>query len=53
MGGRMTVLGRLAVITTALRALPGIGAWGGARLRVAQFLANLWQGPRRLPCSPG
>jgi hypothetical protein len=24
-----------------------IGPWGDARLRVAQFLANLWQGPRR------
>ena len=26
-------------------ALPRVGSWGGARLRVAQLLANLWQGP--------
>jgi hypothetical protein len=25
--------------------MPRIRAWGGVRLRVAQFLANLWQGP--------
>jgi hypothetical protein len=22
-----------------------VGSWGGVRLHVAQFLANLWQGP--------
>jgi hypothetical protein len=33
--------------TAQVKVLPGIGAWGGVRLRVAQFLANLWQGARR------
>src|SRR5215216_6705900 len=29
------------------KALSRVGSWGGVRLRVAQFLANLWQGPLR------
>jgi hypothetical protein len=29
--------------------LPRVGWWGDARLRVAQFLANIWQGPARQP----
>jgi hypothetical protein len=28
-----------------VEALWGVVSWGGARLRVAQFLANLWQRP--------
>jgi hypothetical protein len=27
------------------KALPRDGSWGDVRLPVAQFLANLWQGP--------
>jgi hypothetical protein len=29
------------------KALPRVGSLGGVRLRVAQFLANIWQGPLR------
>ena len=29
--------------------LPMVGWWGDARLRVAQFLANLWQDPAQEP----
>jgi hypothetical protein len=31
---------------TGKRRCRGLGSWGGARLRVAQFLANLWHGLR-------
>jgi hypothetical protein len=32
------------------KTLPRVGWWGGVRLRVAQFLANLWQGTLRVVC---
>jgi hypothetical protein len=33
------------------KALPRVGTWGSVRMRVAQFLANFWQG--RLRSRPG